>query len=65
MEEIEAKILEVDPSRVRSTLAMLEAKKVFDDEMETFFFDLKTNSIANAKNVLRLRREGHQVVLTF
>ncbi|XES77855.1 MAG: class IV adenylate cyclase [Candidatus Bathyarchaeia archaeon] len=65
MDEIEAKILEVDQNQVRSTLAMLGAKKVFDDEMETLFFDFETNSIANAKNVLRLRREGHQVVLTF
>lgn len=65
MEEIEAKILEVDGNQVGLTLSGLGAKKVFDDEMETFFFDFEPRSIAKAKNVLRLRREGPQVVLTF
>jgi adenylate cyclase class 2 len=65
MEEIEAKILEVDRTKICQILTELGAKKVFDGEMETFFFDFETRSIAKAKNLLRLRREDNQVVLTF
>ncbi|MGD0644945.1 MAG: CYTH domain-containing protein [Candidatus Bathyarchaeia archaeon] len=65
MKEIEAKILEIKKSKIEATLASLGAKKVFDGEIETFFFDFKDGAIAKAGNVMRLRRENKQAMLTF
>lgn len=64
MQEIEIKILEIDRKKVETALAKMGAKKVFDGEMKTFFYDFKDGSIVKAKNVLRLRREGNKSVLT-
>ena len=63
MKEIEVKILNVDKQKIGEIL--LGAKQTFDDEITTFFFDFKNGSIVNAKNVLRLRKEGKQSVLMF
>lgn len=65
MQEVEVKILNVTRPKVEEALLRLGAKKVFDADVEAFFFDFKNKSIANAKSVLRLRREGSQVVFTF
>jgi adenylate cyclase class 2 len=65
MQEIEAKILEINREKVEYGLAKMGARKVFDGEMETFFYDFKDGSIVKSRNVLRLRREGTQVVLTY
>ena len=65
MKEIEAKILEVNRSKIEVTLASLGARKVFEGEIETFFFDFKDGTIAKAKNVMRLRRENKKALLTF
>jgi adenylate cyclase class 2 len=65
MREIEAKILEINKEKIDDTLARMGAKKVFDGEMETFFYDFKNGSIVAAKNVLRLRKENEKVVLTY
>jgi adenylate cyclase class IV len=64
MKEIEVKILEVNRHKAEETLCRLGAKKVFDSEIETCFFDFIDGTIANARNVLRLRREGGTIVLT-
>ena len=65
MKEIEAKILEIDRKKIEETLSTLGAKKIFDGEIETIFFDFKDGSIIKAKNVLRLRKEQNQIELTF
>jgi len=65
MEEIEVKILNVNGRQVERKLIGLGAKKVFDGEIETFFFDFKSHSIVKAGNLIRLRREGDRTVLTF
>ena len=65
MQEIEVKILEVDRAKVEETLSRLGAKKVFDGDVEAFFFDFKIGSLAKVKSILRLRREGSRVVLAF
>jgi len=65
MEEIEVKVLNVDGRRVERELIRLGAKRVFDGEVETFFFDFKNHSVIKARNVIRLRREGDRTVLTF
>jgi adenylate cyclase, class 2 len=64
MKEVEAKILEVNKNQIETSLARLGAKKVFDCEIETFFFDFKDGTIVKAKNLLRLRRE-EKVELTY
>jgi predicted adenylyl cyclase CyaB len=65
MEEIEVKILEVNRAEVEKTLANLGAKKVFDGDIETLFFDFKKGTIIKQKNVLRLRREQDKTELTY
>jgi len=65
MKEIEAKILEVDKHKIEEALSNLGAEKVFDGEIEAFFFDFKDGSIAKRNSVLRLRKEDERDVLTF
>jgi len=65
MKEIEAKILEIDRRDVEKRLVDLGAKKIFDGDILTMFFDFRDGSIVGAKNVLRLRKEGDKVELTF
>ncbi len=65
MREIEAKILQINKEKIEATLATLGAKKVFDGEIQTLFFDFKDSSIIKAKNVLRLRREQDIIELTY
>lgn len=66
MEEIEVKILEVNRAKVEKILANLGAKKVFDGDIETLFFDFKKKgTIIKQKNVLRLRKEQDKIELTY
>ena len=65
MRELEVKILEVNRDRVEEILANVGAKRVFDGEVETMFFDFKNGAIAEAKNLLRLRKEKHKTELTY
>jgi predicted adenylyl cyclase CyaB len=64
MQEIEAKILEVDPNALENCLQSLGAKVSFDDEMRALFFDWPDGRITQAGAVLRLRKEGPTTVLT-
>jgi predicted adenylyl cyclase CyaB len=65
MKEIEVKILCIVKQKIEETLTQLGAKQTFDSEITTYFFDFKNSSITNAKNILRLRKEDKQSVLTF
>ncbi len=65
MKEIEAKILQINKEKIEAALASLGATKVFDGEIQTFFFDFKDSSIVKAKNVLRLRKEQDKTELSF
>jgi len=65
MKELEVKILEVNRVKIEETLASLGAKKVFDGDIQTLFFDFKDASISKAKNVLRLRKEHDKTELTY
>lgn len=64
MQEIEAKILEVDQSTLESRLKALGAHVSFDGEMHAWFFDWPDGRISEAGSVLRLRKEGADTVLT-
>ncbi len=65
MEEIEVKILEVNRTTLERKLAELGAKKVFEGNIQTFFFDFKDGTIIKQKNVLRLRKEQDKIELTY
>ena len=65
MQEIEAKILDINKEKIEKTLKTLGAKKVFDGKIETLLFDFKDGSIIKTKNVLRLRVENNQPILTY
>jgi adenylate cyclase class 2 len=65
MEEIEVKILNVDGRQVEEKLIRLGAKKVFDGDIESLFFDFRNHAIIKARNLVRLRREGNKTILTF
>ena len=57
MKELEVKILEVNRKKVEEILASCGAKKIFDGDIQTLFFDFKDGTIIKAKDVLRLRKE--------
>ncbi len=65
MKEIEAKMLEVNRAKVGETLVGLGAKKIFDGDLQTFFFDSKYGAIMKAKNVLRLQKSKIKLNQTF
>mgnify|MGYP003830650859 CR=1 FL=1 len=65
MQEIEVKILEVNRTKIENILLDIGAKKIFDDEIEAFFFDFKNKSVSKSKSVMRLRKEGKQAILTY
>ena len=65
MKELEVKILEVNRKKIEDTLISLGAKKVFDGDIQTMFFDFKDASIRKAENVLRLRKEQDKTELTY
>ncbi len=64
MEEIEVKILEIDPASLTDTLLSLGAKQEFDLLFEAIFLDLPDGALRLRGDLLRLRREGEQAVLT-
>jgi predicted adenylyl cyclase CyaB len=65
MEEVEVKILEINPKQVAEALAKMDAEKVFDGDIETLFIDTKNGEIHKRRDVLRLRREGNKAELTY
>lgn len=65
MEEVEVKILEINPQQISEVLAKMGAERVFDDKIETLFIDTKDRQIHNRRDVLRLRKEGDKVKLTY
>lgn len=65
MEEIEVKVLEIDPARMQETFIAIGAEKEFDQMFEATFYDLPDRSIKAKGEMLRLRIEGEQAVLTY
>jgi len=65
MKEVEAKILEIDVEKVQKQLKNLGAKKVFDADMPTYWFDFEDNSLKKKGQLLRLRKKGDETELTF
>ena len=65
MDEIEVKVIDVDSARSENRLVSLGAKKVFEGNIETHFFDFDNHSIIDSGDLLRLRKEGERVILSY
>lgn len=65
MKEIEVKILEVDRAEVAQRLEVLKADHHFDGWLMATFYDFPDGRIRRAGDVLRLRTEGHETMLTY
>ena len=65
MEEIEVKILEMDPAETQARLVAAGAEWEFDHELEALFFDWPDGRLRAKGDLLRLRREGPVAVLTY
>ncbi len=65
MQEIEAKVLEIDPETIITKLQNLGAAFDFEDEFFAIYFDDATGRLGGQHQVLRIRKEGKDVRLTF
>lgn len=65
MQEVEVKILEINPQKVAQTLAKIGFQKVFDGDILTIFIDTEDGQIHKRRDVLRLRKEGDRAELTY
>ncbi len=65
MQEIEVKILDIQPESIRQKLSSLGAKPHFSGELHALFFDYPDGRIKAKGDVLRLRKEGEEMVLAY
>ncbi len=65
MEEIEVKILEINPSQIQKKLVALGAKKIADHILEAVFYDFPDRSLRERHDVVRLRTEDKTAILAF
>ena len=64
MEEIEIKIIDINPSEIIKKLEQLGAHKVFDGQMNSIYYDYQ-GEFKKKKKTLRLRQKGDDCILTF
>lgn len=62
--EIEVKILEIDKGKIISILENLDAKKKFEGDLQTTYFDYPGMDLRNSKRLLRIRKKGNNIILT-
>jgi len=65
MQEIEVKFLDINKTEIIGKLKSLKAKKIFEGNIETTFYDFKDNSLRKQGKTVRLRTKGNAVELTF
>lgn len=65
MREIEAKILEVNKPKLIKKLKEFGAKKSLDENVTALFYDFPDKKLHKNKSILRLRKKGKIVELTF
>lgn len=65
MKEIEAKVLEIQPMVIVEQLKALGATFDFEDEFFAIYYDDASGSLAGRQQVLRIRKEGKDVRMTF
>lgn len=64
MQEIEAKILEINPEAVESKLSELGAQLEFEREFFAIYYDDSAGRLGAAQQVLRIRKEGDDIRFT-
>lgn len=64
MKEIEVKILEIDKEKIIKKLESFGAKKIFDDDIISYFFDFPDNALEKKQMLFRLRSKGTSGELT-
>jgi adenylate cyclase class 2 len=65
MKEIEVKIIDIDPKKIKSKLISMGAKKIFDNNMHVVFFDTKESTFEKTNQTFRLRQEADKVIMTY
>ncbi len=65
MKEIEAKVLEINVDEMVSKLEGLGAQFDFRDEFFAIYYDDVAGTLAGKQQVLRIRKEGHDLRMTF
>lgn len=65
MQEIEVKILEIEVEAVKNKLTAIGAELHFSGEMLAVFFDNENHQLKANGQVLRLRKEGEEIVMAF
>jgi adenylate cyclase class 2 len=65
MDEIEVKVIGIDPEAMMRKIERLGGRKLFDGGLVTIFFDTPDGRIARAKDLLRLRCAGDGSTLTY
>jgi len=65
LKEIEVKILEINVEEIEEKLREIGAKKVFEGELVSIYFDFESRSLEREGKVLRLRQKGDTVILTY
>lgn len=63
--EIEVKVIEIDKEKIKDKLISLGAKKIFEGEVISEFYDYKDNNLKLKKSFLRLRQKGDESYITF
>lgn len=62
MIEIERKILNIDPEKIKAKLEELNAKKTFEGTIKTYYFDYPDLRIQKQQELLRVRQMGNQKI---
>lgn len=65
MREIETKVLDIDKKKLEKRLAELKAKKEYSGPVENIYFDFQGGELKKSGSILRLRKQGKNVMLTF
>ena len=65
MKEIEAKVLEISPDEIKSKLEVLGAHFDFEDDFFAIYYDDADARLAGQQQVLRIRKEGKDLRMTF
>lgn len=63
MKEIEVKILEIDKEKIVKKLENLGAKKIFDEEMFSVYYDIDYKG--DFERTMRIRKKDSKNILTF
>lgn len=64
-DEIEVKILEINPAYVISRLESIGAQKILEARLKIREYDYPDGSLGKDKSILRIRSEGNNVVLCY